>query len=266
MGAAAAALADHVVVTSDNPRSEDPGAIIAEVLAGTRGARDARRGRGAPGPPRGDRPRRRAGPAGRRGRRRGQGPRAGPGARRRPQGPLRRRRPSRARPSARCPPDGRTPGTPRRSRGRPAAGCCTRRWRTRPGGPGPARVVIDSREAGPGDLFVGLRGEHADGGALRARRAGGGRLGRPGGRRARRGARPRPRRGAGRRGRRRGRPARRARGARAGLAPPPGLPRGRHHRLDRQDVDEGRPGGDARASTAASWPPRATGTPRSGCR
>ncbi len=34
MGAAAAALADVVVVTSDNPRSEDPEAIVAEVLAG----------------------------------------------------------------------------------------------------------------------------------------------------------------------------------------------------------------------------------------
>jgi UDP-N-acetylmuramoyl-tripeptide--D-alanyl-D-alanine ligase len=29
---------------------------------------------------------------------------------------------------------------------------------------GPRRVVVDSREAGPGDLFVGLRGEHDDGG------------------------------------------------------------------------------------------------------
>ncbi len=29
---------------------------------------------------------------------------------------------------------------------------------------GPERVVIDSREAGPGSLFVGLRGENADGG------------------------------------------------------------------------------------------------------
>jgi UDP-N-acetylmuramoyl-tripeptide--D-alanyl-D-alanine ligase len=29
---------------------------------------------------------------------------------------------------------------------------------------GPSRVVIDSREAGPGDLFVGLVGEHVDGG------------------------------------------------------------------------------------------------------
>ena len=34
MGEAAAALADRVIVTTDNPRSEDPLAIIAEVLAG----------------------------------------------------------------------------------------------------------------------------------------------------------------------------------------------------------------------------------------
>jgi UDP-N-acetylmuramoyl-L-alanyl-D-glutamate--2,6-diaminopimelate ligase len=34
MGAAAARLADVVVVTSDNPRSEDPAAIIGEVIAG----------------------------------------------------------------------------------------------------------------------------------------------------------------------------------------------------------------------------------------
>ncbi|HET9690571.1 MAG TPA: UDP-N-acetylmuramoyl-L-alanyl-D-glutamate--2,6-diaminopimelate ligase [Acidimicrobiales bacterium] len=38
MGAAAASGADLAVVTSDNPRSEDPAAIIAEVLAGTGGA------------------------------------------------------------------------------------------------------------------------------------------------------------------------------------------------------------------------------------
>ena len=36
-----------------------------------------------------------------------------------------------------------------------------------PAGPGgPARAVIDSRAAGPGDLFAGLRGERADGGAF----------------------------------------------------------------------------------------------------
>ncbi len=35
MGAIAAELADVVIVTSDNPRSEDPDAIIAEIMAGT---------------------------------------------------------------------------------------------------------------------------------------------------------------------------------------------------------------------------------------
>jgi UDP-N-acetylmuramoyl-tripeptide--D-alanyl-D-alanine ligase len=35
-------------------------------------------------------------------------------------------------------------------------------------GPGPLRVSIDSREAGPGDLFVGLPGDRADGGAFAA--------------------------------------------------------------------------------------------------
>lgn len=34
MGAIASRLADHVVVTSDNPRSEDPAAIIAQILQG----------------------------------------------------------------------------------------------------------------------------------------------------------------------------------------------------------------------------------------
>ncbi len=38
MGQAAVALADHVLVTSDNPRSEDPLAIIDEILAGAPGA------------------------------------------------------------------------------------------------------------------------------------------------------------------------------------------------------------------------------------
>ena len=35
MGRAAATLADRVIVTSDNPRSEDPAAIVAEILQGT---------------------------------------------------------------------------------------------------------------------------------------------------------------------------------------------------------------------------------------
>ncbi len=38
MGRVAAELADHVVVTSDNPRTEDPRAIIDEILAGAPGA------------------------------------------------------------------------------------------------------------------------------------------------------------------------------------------------------------------------------------
>ena len=41
--------------------------------------------------------------------------------------------------------------------GRPVAGD--------PYAPGPTRATIDTRESGPGDLFVGLKGEHADGGA-----------------------------------------------------------------------------------------------------
>jgi UDP-N-acetylmuramoyl-L-alanyl-D-glutamate--2,6-diaminopimelate ligase len=40
MGEIAARLADRTVVTSDNPRSEDPKAIIAEILAGIPGYGD----------------------------------------------------------------------------------------------------------------------------------------------------------------------------------------------------------------------------------
>jgi UDP-N-acetylmuramoyl-L-alanyl-D-glutamate--2,6-diaminopimelate ligase len=40
MGAAAARLADHVMVTDDNPRSEDPAAIRRDVLQGAPGARE----------------------------------------------------------------------------------------------------------------------------------------------------------------------------------------------------------------------------------
>jgi UDP-N-acetylmuramoyl-L-alanyl-D-glutamate--2,6-diaminopimelate ligase len=40
MGGVAARLADVVWVTSDNPRSEDPGSIVAEIAAGASGARE----------------------------------------------------------------------------------------------------------------------------------------------------------------------------------------------------------------------------------
>ena len=39
MGAIAADLADLVIVTSDNPRTEDPQAILREILAGMEGTR-----------------------------------------------------------------------------------------------------------------------------------------------------------------------------------------------------------------------------------
>ena len=40
MGAVAVRLADHVIVTDDNPRSEDPAAIRADILAAAPGAHD----------------------------------------------------------------------------------------------------------------------------------------------------------------------------------------------------------------------------------
>ena len=45
MGEIAARLADACVVTSDNPRSEEPEAIIAEILAGDRRKTGVTRGR-----------------------------------------------------------------------------------------------------------------------------------------------------------------------------------------------------------------------------
>ncbi len=44
----------------------------------------------------------------------------------------------------------------------------------RAGEPGPSRVVIDSRAAGAGDLFVGLPGIRHDGGAFAAQALAGG--------------------------------------------------------------------------------------------
>ena len=86
MGAAAAQLADRVIVTSDNPRSEDPQAIIDEILAGTGPGEGAQR-RSARGDRRGHRRRRARRCRGDR----GQGTRAGAGVRVGSQGSLRRR-------------------------------------------------------------------------------------------------------------------------------------------------------------------------------
>jgi UDP-N-acetylmuramoyl-L-alanyl-D-glutamate--2,6-diaminopimelate ligase len=41
MGAVASRLSDHVVVTSDNPRSEPPAKIIEQVMRGVTGAAEA---------------------------------------------------------------------------------------------------------------------------------------------------------------------------------------------------------------------------------
>ena len=106
MGAAVAELADLAVVTSDNPRTEDPRAIIDQILPG--GAEAVRRRRR---PPRRDPRRDRRGHARRRRRDRRQGPRGLPDRRhdeaplRRSRGGRRRRRRARAAP--------RSPGSPR---------------------------------------------------------------------------------------------------------------------------------------------------------
>ena len=53
MGEIAARLADVAIVTSDNPRSEDPDAILDEIVAGmASGARGPGRARGGPRAPR----------------------------------------------------------------------------------------------------------------------------------------------------------------------------------------------------------------------
>ena len=132
MGEIGARLADVAVVTSDNPRSEDPEAIIDEILAGRRAAsveHDVDRRAAI----------QRAVGAGGAGRRRGhrrQGARAGPGVRGRPQGAVRRRRGG-ARGAARCA-EGLGRGAGRRGGGRAA--------RARPRAGSPRAGDIDSRD------------------------------------------------------------------------------------------------------------------------
>ena len=170
MGEIAARMADAVIVTSDNPRSEDPEAIVAAIIAGVpAGSFHVKQDRRPAG---GDRRRDRGRRAGRRRRHRRQGPRAGAGVRRRPQGALRRRR-----------------GGARRVAG---GGARVRDWNAervagaagadllRDGDGGPSRVVIDSRSIAPGDLFVAIPGERVDGGRFAADALRGGRVGRAG--------------------------------------------------------------------------------------
>ena len=80
MGAAAVALADLAILTSDNPRSEDPLAILAEMLQGVLDCpgRAARPSDHRAGPGRGHRPGHRGGGQGRHRGGRGQGARARP--------------------------------------------------------------------------------------------------------------------------------------------------------------------------------------------
>ena len=168
------------LVTSDNPRSEDPEAIIAEILAGAGAAERRARRR----PPRGRSTARSA--LARAGRRRGhrrQGPRAGPGVRRRAQGAVRRRR-GRARGAARRDGTGTrrwladarpAPRLVARRRRRPGA----RRDRLARGGPGrsvrgPGRRAAPTAaasprgalEAGAWGVLVGPPGRDLPGGAV----------------------------------------------------------------------------------------------------
>ncbi len=248
MGEIAARLADVAIVTSDNPRSEDPEPIIAEIMAGTGGAAgvdgDASDRRA------GDRRGRRAAGAGRHRGDRRQGPRAGPGVRGRAQAAVRRRR-GRARSSRR---EGRPAAGPRAREGlgRSAPGRCHRREGAPPGRRRGRSAQGDDR------LPHGRAGRpvrRPRRGAHRRRRA------RAAGARRRRlgGARHRRARGGGHgiaagRGARAPGPAGCAAGARAGLARElaPAAPGDRDHRLDRQDLDQGHPGGAAGAGTRAS--------------
>ncbi len=97
MGEAAARRSDLLIVTDDNPRSEDPAAIRAAMREGAdrRPARRARRDRRDRRPARGDHRGRGRAPAGRRRRHRRQGPRDRPGDRRRRAPVLRPRRAAR---------------------------------------------------------------------------------------------------------------------------------------------------------------------------
>jgi UDP-N-acetylmuramyl-tripeptide synthetase/UDP-N-acetylmuramoyl-tripeptide--D-alanyl-D-alanine ligase len=135
MGAIAAELADLAIVTSDNPRSEDPLAIIEEIVAGIPGGAGAG---GEGGEVRVEPDRRAAIAAG---------------------------------VAAACPGDTVVIAGKGHEQGQELAGGRKIPFDDREvareelrGLVRSRRAVVDSRQAQPGDLFVGLPGEHADGG------------------------------------------------------------------------------------------------------
>ena len=149
MGHIAARFADRIVVTTDNPRSEDPAAIANAVVRGVRdeGNRrwsieiDRARRSAARSPP----------PARRRRAHRGQGPRDLPGARRRAHAIFGRRR------GHRRVVDLDQPMMDTKTAARAVDGQLIG------DNVGFRRVVTDSRALEAGDLFVALKGERFDG-------------------------------------------------------------------------------------------------------
>ncbi len=144
MGRVVSELADRAILTSDNPRSEDPAEIAAEVADGLLGAR-----RGPARPPRRDRPRAPGSPCGRRGRDRRPRRRADAGARKR-QGPLRR-------PGG----DARGAANARRDAVIPLPLSLVEplgQLHARPWAEAVTGLAIDSRRVEEGDLFVAVGG------------------------------------------------------------------------------------------------------------
>ncbi len=255
MGEVAARLADRAIVTSDNPRSEDPEAIVDEIVAGAgeRAERCVDRrsaiARALEGAEAGD-----VVVIAGKGHEQGQEFENG---RKEPFDDVDvARRALRAL-------DGRGSVRQRAAEWVAQAAGATLRAGD-PGGPGPAGAVIDTREAGEGRLFVGLPGERADGGTFAADALLAGAWGvlvspehTP------RAVAAAP---AGARVLEAQTAARVARRAGARVAARAGLPGDRGHRLHRQDLHQGHPRRRARSRSCPPMPAARTSTPRSAFR